>query len=545
MLVVLTFGAYLPSTWQPAYQQDFGIDDLTMTLVYATFAVVSAPALVLFGQATDAIGARPVLRGAVVAAAAGSASFVFATGAEWLFAGRAAQGLALGAATAAASSLTASYTGRRVHPAALAGIAFVGGTAAGPVVGGLLARVAPESTALPFAAHLGLLAIGWRLVSSLEPAAIRAAWRPAVPRIPHGMRRLFTSAAATGFVAWMAAGLFLAIIPLSLERSGQPDPAVTGAILGLVLVCSIAAQPSVRRLGPRLAQPAGLGALVVGLVLVAASGGGSATVTLVAAVIAGAGHGLAYGGASAAVETAAPTSSKAAITGALHVAFYLGSAIPAVLVGLITLVGPLPTATTIVATLAAVGAVAAAGSGRWAAADHRDVAGQLEGARAVGHDDRVAAAHGDGSGLGGQRARTVHDDQHRERRGQRQRGRGRSRSARKKPSAGGASSSVAGAESSARYGSPVCRTIVASRSASHPDLSSTCRAVSKPTPRCPFSGEPRKSRHSMVSEKSVGCCSSTTNTPAPMAWGRPAGMTTVSPADTGTAFSAPSIDGAS
>lgn len=356
MLVVLTFGAYLPSTLYPAYQQTFGVSDLTMTFVYAVFALVSAPALLLFGQATDAVGARPVLRGALVVAAVGSASFVFASDTTWLLAGRAAQGLALGAATAAASSLTLLHGGSRIAPAALAGIAFVGGTAAGPVVGGLLARYAPAPETLPFVIHLGLLAIGWRLVSRLRGSAPGmtvaaggsgpAGWRPARPEIPRGMRRLFASAAAAGFIAWSVAGLFLAIIPMLLNRSGQTDPAVTGAILGLVLVCSVATQPFVSRLRERRAQVVGLTALLASLALLALTAGASTAVTVVAAVIAGAGHGLAYGGASAAVDAAAPVARKGAITGALHVAFYLGSGAPAVVVGLITLAHPLATATT-------------------------------------------------------------------------------------------------------------------------------------------------------------------------------------------------------
>ncbi|MCR3718879.1 putative arabinose efflux permease, MFS family [Prauserella flava] len=363
MLAVLTFGAYLPSTLYPAYQQTFGVDDLTMTVVYATFALVSAPALLLFGQAADALGARPVLRGALIVAAAGSACFVFATGTTWLLLGRGAQGLALGAATAAASALTSLHGGRRIAPAALAGIAFVGGTAAGPVVGGLLARYAPAPETVPFVLHLGLLALGWRLVSGLGGSAPgmtvaagtsgRAGWRPTKPAIPRGMRRVFASAAAAGFVAWMVAGLFLAIIPTLLNRAGQTSPAVTGAILGLVLVCSVATQPFVARLRDRRAQVLGLAALLTSLALLAFTAGGSTVVTLVAAVIAGAGHGLAYGGAAAAVDAVAPVARTGAITGALHVAFYLGSGAPAVVVGLITLTHPLATATTWVTAVTA------------------------------------------------------------------------------------------------------------------------------------------------------------------------------------------------
>lgn len=88
MLIVLTAGAYLPSPLYPGYQGAFGISDLTMTLVYATFALVSAPALVLLGPASDVLGPRPVLRAGIVTAALGSVCFAIASGPAWLLIGR-------------------------------------------------------------------------------------------------------------------------------------------------------------------------------------------------------------------------------------------------------------------------------------------------------------------------------------------------------------------------------------------------------------------------------------------------------------------------
>src|SRR5699024_4577605 len=155
LLVVLTAGAYLPSPLYPGYQQAFGFSDLTMTLVYATFALVSAPALLLLGPAADALGPRPVLRASVLLAAAGSACFALADGPIWLLAGRAAQGMALGGATGAATALMvrSSPGHRRLRASMLAGMAFVAGTAAGPIAAGALAQYAPAPTVLPYLIH--------------------------------------------------------------------------------------------------------------------------------------------------------------------------------------------------------------------------------------------------------------------------------------------------------------------------------------------------------------------------------------------------------
>lgn len=357
LLVVLTVGAYLPTPLYPAYQHAFGFSDLTMTVVYATFALVSAPALLLFGPAADALGSRAVLRISVVIAAAASLCFLLAYGPVWLLAGRAAQGLALGAATGAATALITAHApaGDRTRASLLASTAFVGGTAAGPIVAGVLAQYAPEPFLLPYLVHLVLLLVGWHRVTALvAPESPTRRWRPTRPHVPAGTRARFGTAAATGFLAWTTAGLFLAVVPAILGReAGIANVAVTGGVAGAVLACSVLSQPLVARWGAHLGQLAGLAALLAGLVALAVTGGGSVLVTMIAAVAAGLGHGLAYGGAGTTVEVIAPEDRRGEITSALYLAFYLGAGAPAVVVGLLTFRQPLAAATSWLSAAAA------------------------------------------------------------------------------------------------------------------------------------------------------------------------------------------------
>lgn len=357
VLVVLTAGAYLPSPLYPGYQEAFGAGDLFMTLTYATFALTSIPALLLLGPASDALGPRTVLLWGIAAAALGSLCFAFADGPGRLIVGRAVQGIALGAATGAAVTLINSGERASVDHRAVvtAGVAFVGGTAAGPIAAGLLAQYLPAPHTLPFLLHLVLLWIGWNRVRSLprkEGASLRQ-WRPTRPRVPAALQPLFRAAALTGFLAWTTAGLFLSVIPTLLDRAGQYDLAVVGGIIGTVLLCSLLAQPAVPALGFRGAQLSGLAALLLSLVLLTFSFSGPTFLISVAAVVAGAGHGLAYGGASAAVENAVSPEQRGAVTGALYIAFYSGAGVPSVAIGLMTLGSSLSTATALVAAAAA------------------------------------------------------------------------------------------------------------------------------------------------------------------------------------------------
>ena len=113
-----------------------------------------------------------------------------------------------------------------------------------------------------------------------------------------------------------------------------------------MLICSVLAQPLAARLGARGAQLVGLGALLLSLVLLAATAGASLPVIFPMAGAAGIGHGLVYGGASVAVADRIPEGQRGGITGALYLAFYLGAGLPAVVVGVLSWSWPLPVAMT-------------------------------------------------------------------------------------------------------------------------------------------------------------------------------------------------------
>ncbi|NJP65906.1 MFS transporter [Streptomyces sp. ventii] len=354
LVVVLTAGAYLPSPLYPEYQQLFGFDDLRMTMVFATFALVSGPALLLGGPAADLVGHQPVLRLSLLLAAAGSCCFALADGTPWLFAGRVAQALALGAATGAAQALitTHRHPSARIGGPLFASLAFTVGTAAGPALSGLLAQHAPGPLLTPFLLHLLLLAWVWGRLRTTVPVALapgrtRARWRPTRPHIPAELRPLFLVAGLNGFLAWAVLGIYLALVPALLVRElGTDDAALTGAVLAAVLICSLVAQLGATRSGTTHSQRLGVALLGVSLLLLGVSGASSLPLTLAAAVPAGIGHGLAFSGAARAVDARTPADRRAGIGAALHLLFYLGSGAPAVVVGVLTLWVPLATAVT-------------------------------------------------------------------------------------------------------------------------------------------------------------------------------------------------------
>ncbi len=75
-----------------------------LTLVFATYAVVLVPTLLVFGRLSDRLGRRRVIFAGLGAAAVAAALFAAAGGTAWLFAARAIQGLALAMAGGGANA---------------------------------------------------------------------------------------------------------------------------------------------------------------------------------------------------------------------------------------------------------------------------------------------------------------------------------------------------------------------------------------------------------------------------------------------------------
>ena len=92
--LVLMAGANLATPLYAVYAREFGFSSLVLTSIFATYAFVLVPALILFGRLSDRFGRRPVLFAGLSVAAVALVVFAAADGVAWLYAARALQGLA-------------------------------------------------------------------------------------------------------------------------------------------------------------------------------------------------------------------------------------------------------------------------------------------------------------------------------------------------------------------------------------------------------------------------------------------------------------------
>src|SRR3954468_8810616 len=86
-------GSNLATPLYALYEREFGFSSAVLTLVFATYALVLAPSLLVFGKLPDRLGRRRVMAGGYAMATVGLVLFALAGGLGSLFAARAIQGL--------------------------------------------------------------------------------------------------------------------------------------------------------------------------------------------------------------------------------------------------------------------------------------------------------------------------------------------------------------------------------------------------------------------------------------------------------------------
>ena len=185
--------------------------------------------------------------------------------------------------------------------------------------------------------------------------------------MPPEIRLLFARVSVTSAAVWSAAALFLSVVPsYAADLLDTSNLALLGAVSGLVLGASSSRRSSPVTAAPtRGCRPPGLTLLAVGLLaLVLAFPAHSLLVLLAAALLAGTGHGIAFLGAQAQLNAAAPPQRRGEVNAAFYTLTYLGVAASVVSTGLLTLEVSLQAAVTSYAAVMAAIALATAALAR-------------------------------------------------------------------------------------------------------------------------------------------------------------------------------------
>jgi MFS family permease len=370
LLVLLLSAASAPSPLYGVYQRLWQFPAITLTAVYASYALGGLGALLTTGRLPDHLGRRVVLAAGLLVEAAAMLVFVLAGDVTALYIGRILAGAGIGIAAGAVSAwlLDLSPASDPGLGSLVTGAAPLLGLGAGAVLGGALVEYGPDPLHFVFWVLAAAYAVGLLVIWAIpDPALRRPGWlesmRPTVD-VPAAARPIFLAGLPAVIGMWALAGLYLSLGPSLASRLLATDSRAAEG----VVIFALAGTGAVSAVAVRSGEPNRLlvrgSALVIVGVSITLIGQFLSSVALLygGSIVAGVGLGAGF---SAYVRATAPLVAperRGALVAAIYVAVYLSFSIPTVLGGAaVTIIGLAPTAYgygAIVIVLAAISTVA-------------------------------------------------------------------------------------------------------------------------------------------------------------------------------------------
>ena len=341
VLVVVMVGGTLPTSVYRSYEVSFGFGLSTVTFVYAAYAAGVLVALVCCGQWSDVLGRRPLLAAGLVAALASGACFLLADGLPLLLAGRLLSGVSAGVFVGTATAAVTEMATGPLRPRAplLATTANVTGLGLGPLLGAACVAWGPAPLRTPYLVHLVLVVVALVVVGLLPETAERATGaglRLMRLGVPERTRPYFGSTAVLGFAGFAVLGLFTAVTPtIAVQVLHLDDVLAVAGLICSLYVGSALGQLALTRLAEATWERVAVACLVAGMVLVV-------TVLLtawwpvlvLAGLVAGVGHGVAFARGLRTLAAHTPDGERAAVTSTYFAVVYVGMSVPIVVEGL-------------------------------------------------------------------------------------------------------------------------------------------------------------------------------------------------------------------
>ncbi len=338
----LLFAASAPSPLYGIYEAMWHFSSVTLTAIYATYALAALAAALTTGRLSDHLGRRPVLILALVIQIAAMVPFIFARSVGALFAGRFLQGLGTGIASQAISAwlLDLQPTNNPRIGGLIGGASLLAGLAAGALGSGLLVQYGPNPLHLVFWLLAGIYLLAFIVILIIPDISPRTpGWlRSLTPQIgvPPVARSMFAASVPSLIAIWALVGLYLSLGPALAISLLRTNSHIDGGLIIFVLMGGGAiAAILLQAVDPRLVIGRGSLILIVGVGLTLLAVMMSSPIGLyIGSLVAGIGFGSAYTGIFRSLAMLAPPDKRSTLLSAVYLIIYLAFGIPAVIAGM-------------------------------------------------------------------------------------------------------------------------------------------------------------------------------------------------------------------
>jgi len=339
-LLALALGVSgLPSPLYPIYQQEWHLSPVSITIVFAVYAIGALGSALTVGPISDAVGRKPVLITALLAILGGLGLFLIATS-EWqLIVARFLHGGAIGAITVVAG---AALLDVRPHGGArngmLSGVALNVGIAITVFGAAAAAQWAANPLRIPFAIVGVVVAVMLvAVIVLIEPHTEKTGARIRIqkPSVPTPMLADFWFSGIGILSAWSVLGVFLSLYPaLTQHSTGHTSIIFVGIVVAVMAAASAVSQWVGGRFDPRTSAVVGHIGMIVSLGgAVWALNTGSTAFVLVDSIALGVAFGLAFGGSLRHLNDVTPADARGRVMSAYYLLGYLAMGIPTVIAG--------------------------------------------------------------------------------------------------------------------------------------------------------------------------------------------------------------------
>ncbi|RAP78391.1 MFS transporter [Paenibacillus montanisoli] len=244
VVLMMSCGATFISSLFPLYGEHYKLSSLEITILFAVYAVVLLPTLLIVGARGSAWGLKKVLRFSIWTSMASTLLFLWNDNVWMIYAARVLEGIAYGAFTGTASAFLIKQTSKEKISTAikLSGVTINVGFGLGPAISGLIIQyLRIEPLRLPYWFLLAMLASSLLVLEMLPKHEDAAAQKPAKTKlslgIPADIRSHFWSIIGLPiFTVFTLGGIVFSLIPSFVKNVIHTSNLSVSGLLILVLL---------------------------------------------------------------------------------------------------------------------------------------------------------------------------------------------------------------------------------------------------------------------------------------------------------------------